>query len=1031
MWFRTSKARVTSMTELGSSTANKTRETVEMWRYYRGYTVKNTRISNLKYAAAPLALGLALISTPSFAQDAAAEEETGEEIVVTGSLISNPNLEASAPVNVVSEKEIELQQANVAEELLRELPGAVPSIGSAVNNGNGGASFVNLRSLGSNRNLVLIDGVRLVPAELAGRFDLNNIPLALVQRVDVLTGGASTTYGADAVAGVVNFITRQDFAGLDLNVSNQITEQGDGHVFRADLTLGANFDDGRGNAVLSLGYQQSDPVYQGGRDFSRFGIASASGAGGGSGTSVPSRFSLPGVGTRQVDASGTAFLPTAAFQNFNFNPYNVYQTPFERFNMYGAARYEVSDAVEVYTRGLYSKNTVDTIIAPSGAFGIPVSIPLNNPYLTTALRNSFCSANGISAAACTAAANPALTPGQAGYLAVTSNLSRRAVEVGPRISNYTTDIFDYRVGAKGSLTDTIDWDVFGSYGESSNIQTIKGYTLNSRVRESLLANNVNSCFAGTNAACVPINWFGPAGSITPAGVDFIQENSTVATKVSMAQVRGVLNGDFGLNMPWSEEAVGFAVGGEYRKYTASQESDTLAQGGDLGGAGGAAPNIDGGFNVYEAFGELIVPIVQDKPFFYDLTLEGGARYSKYSVDAPTSPSFDTFTWKVGGSWSPIEQLKIRGNYARAVRAPNISELFSPVNTGLTNLADDPCARFDDNGNTIRPVQTGEIRAICLAQGATAANVDFIAQPTAGQAASTGGGNLNIKPEKSTSWTVGAVLQPMTGLSLSIDYFNIEVTGAISTPTPDDAISACFGPSNGAAVPVYSPAAGASTTEACRIIRRDPLDGDLAGDPSTTPGLFLSLSNLGTLKTSGVDFTANYNRDLGFAGLDFNFVLTWTDESKFRAAPGGTFRECIGYYSANCMPPQPEWQFSARTTLNFDGVDVSLLWRHLDKMAYEPGQGTLFVGTLPASAGPIAGREVDFNQIDARDYFDLTTRFPVSENFTLTLGVQNLLDSEPPLVGGEAGSTTFNSGNTFPSSYDALGRRYVASARIRF
>ncbi|OYY68923.1 MAG: TonB-dependent receptor [Sphingomonadales bacterium 28-55-16] len=993
--------------------------------------MKNTRISNLKYAAAPLALGLALISTPSFAQDAAAEEETGSEIVVTGSLISNPNLEASAPVNVVSEKEMELQQANVAEELLRELPGAVPSVGSAVNNGNGGASFVNLRNLGSNRNLVLIDGVRLVPANLSGVFDLNNIPLALVQRVDVLTGGASTTYGADAVAGVVNFITRQDFAGLDLSVSNQITEKGDGNTFRADLTLGANFDDGRGNAVLSLGYQQADPVYQGDRDFGRFGIASASGAGGGSGTAVPSRFTLPGVGTRQVDSAGTAFLPTSAYQNFNFNPYNLYQTPFERFNMYGAARYEVSDAVEIYTRGLFSKNTVDTIIAPSGAFAVPVDIPLNNPYLTTALRNSFCSANSISAADCALAANSALTPGQAGYRTVTSSLSRRAVEVGPRISSYTTDIFDYRVGAKGSLTDTVDWDVFGSYGQSTNTQTIKNYVLKSRVKESLLANNVNSCFSGTSASCVPINWFGPAGSITPAAVDFLVENSTVSTKVSMAQVHGVVNGDFGLKAPWSEEPVGFAVGGEFRKYTASQESDTLAQGGDLGGSGGAAPNISGGFNVYEAFGELIVPVVQDKPFFYDLTLEGGARYSKYSVDAPNAPSFDTFTWKAGGSWSPIEQLKIRGSYARAVRAPNISELFSPVNTGLTNLADDPCARYDDTGTAIRSAPTGEIRAICLAQGAKASNVDFIAQPTAGQANSTGGGNLGLKPEKSTSWTIGAVIQPITGLSLSVDYFNIEITGAVSSPTPDDAISACFGASNGAAVPVYSPAAGASTTEACRIIRRDPLAGGLAGDPSTTAGLFLSSSNLGTLKTSGVDFTAGYNRDLGFAGLDLNVVLTWNNESKFRPGPSSDFRECIGFYSANCMPPQPEWQLNARSTLNFDGIDVSLLWRHMDKLSYEPGQGTLFSGTLPASAGPIAGKQVNFNKIDARDYFDLTTRFPVNENFTVTLGVQNLLNSEPPLVGGEAGSTSFNSGNTFPSSYDALGRRYVASARIRF
>ncbi len=1010
--------------------------------------VKKARLSNLKSTAAPLVIGLAMISNPVFAQDAEDEATADQaEIVVTGSLISNPNLEASAPVNVVSEKEMELQQANVAEELLRELPGAVPSIGSAVNNGNGGASFVNLRNLGSNRNLVLIDGVRLVPAELNGRFDLNNIPLALIQRVDVLTGGATTTYGADAVAGVVNFITKSDFAGLDATVSEQITEQGDGNVFRADLTLGANFDDGRGNAVLSIGYQEADAVYQGARPYSLFGIASATGAGGGSGTAVPSRFSgvnptagdhiVTGCGeagqptcvttlqgTRQVNGAGVAFNPTAAFTAFNFNPYNVYQTPFERYNIYGAARYEVSDAVEVYTRGVFSKNTVETIIAPSGSFALEVQLPLNNPFLTPELRNGFCqfdtnSGPGytarFSAAECAAAAT-ATGPTDPNYREVTTVLSRRAVEVGPRISSYKTNFFDYRLGLRGALTPTIDWDLFGSYGESENLQVIQGYTLNSRVRQSVLE--------GT------IDWFGPAGSIDDAGVDFLNENSTVATNVSMAQVRGVINGDFGLTAPWASDAISFAVGGEYRNYHASQASDSLAQSGDLGGSGGAAPNIDGGYKVYEAFGEVILPLVQDKAFFHDLTLEASIRYSNYTVDAPGSPKFDTTTWKVGGSWSPIEQLKIRGNYARAVRAPNISELFSPVNTNLTNLLDDPCANLDDNGVPIpgRAVPSGELRAICLAQGASAGVIGSISQPTAGQANFTGGGNINLAPEKSTSWSVGAVIQPVRGLSLSVDYWNIKVTGAISSPTPDDAITACFGENP------QSPAAGASTTNACTIIRRNALTGSLSGDYATTGGLFLSLSNLGMLKTSGVDFSAGYNTDLGFAGLDLNFVLTWVNESMFNAntsSPTSVNRDCVGFYSANCMPPQPKWQWSSRATLNFDGIDVSLLWRHLDKLRYEPGLGTLFSGNLPASAGPVAGQQVNFNRIKAYDYFDLTTRFAVSENLTLTFAVQNLLDKAPPIVGGEAGNTTFNSGNTFPSTYDALGRRFVATGRIRF
>ncbi|MFN3452825.1 MAG: TonB-dependent receptor plug domain-containing protein, partial [Sphingorhabdus sp.] len=615
--------------------------------------MKNTRISNLKYAAAPLALGLALISTPSFAQDAAAEEEPGSEIVVTGSLIQNPNLVQSTPVNATTAEEIDLLQSNVAEEVLRELPGVVPSIGSAVNNGNGGASFVDLRGLGSTRNIVLLDGNRIAPSGLAGRVDLNNIPLALVERADALTGAAVTTYGADAITGVVNFITRKDFAGLEVAAATQLTEKGDGHTVRLDATIGANFDDGRGNAVLSIGYQQADPIYQGDRDFSRVQISSYTGGAAGSGTSVPSRFSgtrplvagtntpstdaaVANGGVRQINAAGQA-VPT--FQTFNFNPYNVFQTPFKRFNIFAQGNYEVSDAVEVYTRGMFSKNTVDTIIAPSGSFGGTVTINLNNPYLPATLRNQFCAFNvgaagtyqaRISQADCNAAATATGRTDPA-YREVTATLARRTTEVGPRISNYQTTIFDYRIGARGGITDSIDWDISGAYGESENLQTIKNYTLQSRFREASLANNRTSCQSG-NSACVPVNIFGEAGSITPAMAAFLSADSSTVVRTTLAQVRGTVSGDAGFASPFATEQVGFAIGGEYRKYGATQSSDLLAQTpGELGGAGGAAPNIDGGYDVYEAFGEIIVPLVEDKPLFHSLTAEAGVRYSSYTV----------------------------------------------------------------------------------------------------------------------------------------------------------------------------------------------------------------------------------------------------------------------------------------------------------------------------------------------------------------------------------------------------------------
>jgi iron complex outermembrane recepter protein len=1013
--------------------------------------------------ASTVLIGASVFSTAAFAQEAAqtADAAPADEgtIVVTGSLITNPNLERSTPVNVTTSEEVELRQTNVAEQLLREIPGVVPSIGSAVNNGNGGASFVDLRGLGSFRNIVLLDGTRIAPSGLVGRVDLNNIPLALIERTEVLTGGASTTYGADAVSGVVNFITKQNFSGLEIQASEQITERGDGNIFRVDATIGANFDDGRGNAVFSIGYQEADPVYQGARAFSRFNFSAFGGAVSGSGTTVPSRFSVPGLGTRAINPDTGALQ--SAFNPYNFNPFNIFQTPFERFNMFGQANYEVTDGIEIYTRGLFSKNTVKTIIAPSGAFGISVQVPVSNPFLPAGARATFCANNDfnptltgiqtLTPAECTAAA-AALSPADPAYREFTTVLSRRTPEVGPRVSDFRTQIFDYKLGVRGGITDSINFDVFGAYGESENIQTIQGYTLNSRFRQGLRATNVNTCLDTSNG-CVPVNVFGPEGSITPAMVDFLNVNSTVITQTSLAQARATISGDFGVALPFAEDAVSFAIGGEYRQYTARVEADTLGQSGDLGGAGGATPTTEGGFDVYEAFGELIAPLVQDRPFFHSLTLEAGIRYSHYTVDAPNTPKFNTTTWKVGGSWEPIPSVKFRGNYSRAVRAPNISELFSPQNTGLTSLSSDPCASLNDTNQVVRPAPTGTLRDVCLAQGAPAFTIGNIPEPTAGQANATAGGNLGLSPEKSNSWTVGVVLQPefLPGFSLSVDYYNIKLTGAITTPTTDDAINACFGRPTGQSptgAPLYTPAAGAAASTACTIIRRNPNTGGLAGDPADTKGLFLALSNLGKIQTDGIDVTMNYNTDLGFAKLALSFAGNWTHENRFRANAANTdpiespFRQCVGYISTNCGSLQPEFSWVQRTTLTIDNVDLSLLWRHLSSFQQEPlftqAVGAVYNGPLPSNNSPLPGapqrgafgnRNLGF--IEAYDYFDLAARIGVGDNLTLTVTVANLFDKAPPITGQDIGTTSFNSGNTFPSTYDALGRTFRIGARLRF
>jgi len=982
----------------------------------------NTKFASLKAGVAPVVLGFALVASPAFAQQQSADEDAAkDEIVVTGTLISNPNLQRSAPVNVTTADAIELKQNNVAEEVLREIPGIVPSIGSAVNNGNGGNSFVNLRGLGSNRNVVLLDGRRVVPADLAGRFDLNNIPLALVERVDVLTGGSSTTYGADAISGVVNFVTKRDFTGFEASFSEQITEKGDGNTMRADVTTGASFDDGRGNVVLGLGYQEADPVYQGDRKIGLNTIDSFSGGNSGSGTTFPTRLVLSVLGSRQITSSPTGDVLGAYTQPYNYNPLNIFQTPFKRYNIYSQGRYEIADGIEFYSRALFSKNQVNTIIAPSGSFGIAVQVPVSNPFLTKAIRDTLCAYQDsdpltsgrqvLTQAQCDAAA-VAVSPSDPNYKELTVTLSRRAVEAGPRISQYQNTVFDYVAGFRGGITDHINYDVSGGYGQAEQVQTIKGYLLNSRIRQAVRATSKTVCLDTSNG-CVPANFFTSGADLSPAAVAFMQQSSTVQTKTTLAQAKALISGDLGLTLPTAGDAISFAFGGEYRKYTAQQASDALAKSGDLAGAGGAAPDINGGYHVYEAIGEVVAPLVQDKPFIQDLTLEAGVRYSSYGVDAPSSPKYKTTTYKAGGSWTPFDGLKIRGNYAHAVRAPNISELFSPQNTGLTNLTNDPCASINDKGVRIRTAPTGVLRDVCLAQGAQAFNIDTIQQPTAAQANATSGGNLNLKPETSNSFTIGAVIQPQSlrGFSVTVDYYNIKVSGAVSSPSSGDAIDACFAAGN---LSVTNPA--------CLIIRRNPQTGGLDGEPSSTKGIFVASSNLGRLKTDGIDLTVNYRRDLGFADLSMALNGNWTHTSTFQATPSSIVRECVGQFNADCGSLQPKLQWSLRTTLGFEKVDVSLLWRHLDK----------FTGPSDAYKGTLSGwGTVDFTKIPSYDYFDLTSRVKITDNLTLTMTVQNLLNKKPPLVGATVGSTAFNSGNTYPSTYDTLGRRYAAALKVSF
>lgn len=997
---------------------------------------RGARSKYLSSAATALAL-VALGAGSASAQDADADvdELDLEEIVVTGSLIKNPNLTRSAPVAVVSTDEMDYQQSGVAEELLREIPGMVPSIGAQVNNGNGGFSFVNLRGIGSNRNVVLLDGKRLSPSELQGRTDLNIIPLAIVDRVDVLTGGASTTYGADAVGGVTNFITRKNFTGFEANVAYGTTEKGDGDTKRYEMTVGADLDDGRGNAVLSIGYQKADEVLQGDRDFSKDTLFYWDGTAGGSG--------LGPFNTRigNVNPTGTdnGNLPlggvqddrtfSGAFTPFNYAPYNSFQTPFERYNIYASANYQITDNIEAYTRAIFSKQTVTTLIAPSGAFGDNVVISLNHPNMSDAQRNAFCAFDTdpdvgsyvplYSQAECDAA-GAAVDDADPNYREVSTALRRRNVEGGPRISDFKATYFDYMAGLRGDLNESISWDVYGSYGQGEQNQVQQGYWMKSRFRNALRA-GPNGCFDDLANGCVPADYFGPTGSITEEMNAYLQGGeSTIAITFEMGQVVGNLSGEMDFAMPWASDNINFAVGGEWRTYSSTRQSDLLSQADDLGGAGGAAPNIFGGFDVYEGVAEVLIPLVQDAEFAKELTFEAGLRYSNYTVDDVTSPKYDSTTWKLGMSWTPVDDVTIRGTFSRAVRAPNVLELFRPQNTVLTNLQVDPCASVNDAGVNSGFVPTGDLRAVCIAQGAPAGAIGFIPQPAAGQANGTVGGNLTLQPEKSDSWTLGVILQPtaIPGLTITADYYNIKVEEAITTPNPGDVIAACFdNPS--------------TSNVACAEIGRSPIDGGLSGDNSVVSGLNLFTSNTGVITTDGIDFSVSYGMALSDS-MDWNSRVSgnWTNSSKFQAVEGVSLnRECVGLYSANCASIQPEFSFNWRNTVSFDAFDVSLNWRFISGNEYENAGDP----TDPVFSGVPEGLDSEHNFVETDPYhlFDLSVRYRIMENVTLTGTVSNLLDKNPPLTGSFIGSTGFNSGNTYPSTFDPLGRRFSIAAKVTF
>jgi outer membrane receptor protein involved in Fe transport len=942
-----------------------------------------------------------------------------EEVVVTGSRIKSMNLTQSSPVASVDAATIELRQVNVVEEFLREIPGVVPAVGGNVNNGNGGSTFVNLRGLGSNRNITLMNGTRVVPADLDGRTNLDIIPVALIERVDVLTGGAGSAYGADAIAGVINFRTKTDFEGLDFRVQQGDTFEGGGKSNRYDITVGGNFAEDRGNAVVSVGYTDRQPVLQGQRHYSVENISSTTGNAGGSSTSVPTRFvfpgadpaalanAVPGLGVGdtflQSTADGSALGPFTT--PFNFNPLNLFQVPLEQYRIFGAANYKVTENVEWFSEALFSQSSNITNLAPSGSFGFSAVTPLSNPFIPPAVLGQICTAYSIDAGTC-AAAGAATDPTDPAYLEQNINYARRFVELGPRTNERKTSVWQFKTGARGKLTDDLSWEVFYATGQSNLTFQQGGNGTRGRLTQSVRATNTATCL-DASGGCVPIDLWGPVGSITPEVGAFLDVGNGGSTFTELNQVQAFVDGELPFSLPTTDAQISGVFGYESREYTGGLTNDLLTQTpGEVLGNGQAQPNRFGTYDVTELFFEANVPIFQGAALAEELTAQLGYRSSDYSTTGTEE------TYKVGGTWSPIESVQFRGNFQRVTRAPNISELFNPEATGLDNFSTDPCAGAAPNGNA-------DLLAVCLGQGAPANTIGGILVDPAGQVNVTEGGNLNLGPEDAETWTLGVIFQPAAfpGLELTVDYYNISIENAIANPTPGDVFAACFGA--GFEAGDLDLSAGSAASAACTSIRRNPETGNLFGNVATTAGLPLVLTNQATLETSGVDLTANYVFDLGSIGsLSYNGTMNYTAESLFQASPGSLNRECTGFYSANCASIQPEYSANQRFTLQTKvldrDVDVSMLWRYISAVEAEP---LVASGFLP-----------QFTTMDAAHYIDLTVRGDVTEEFQVTFGIMNVADREPDFVGSNIGSTSFNSGNVYPSTYDTLGRRYSLALR---
>ncbi len=987
-----------------------------------------------------ISCGLIMASTPAFAQDNADEDI----VITTGTRLNvNPNLTAAQPVLSIDAGEIASRGVVNIEDLTNTLPQISAAQTADQSNGASGTAQLDLRGLGAQRTLTLIDGRRLPYGDSSSiAVNLDLVPSNLVERIDVLTGGASAVYGSDAVSGVVNFILKDDFEGVEVDVqygfaqssnnfdlveevliANQQPVPGsvtDGEEITGSITFGANLDGGRGNVTGFASYQNRNEII--GADRVGSACTLGSGATNGFGCVGSSNFrrfnNIADFGAtdifQQEDGTFTPFQGGPA-ETFNFGASNFFQRPAERWQLYTKATYDLTDNVELFADFGYTQNISDAQIAPSASFGFfQRTLNCDNPLLQDPLFNGQSFAEGV--LLCTPEQiSTGLNPDGSRALISGITATHRNVEGGSRNSRLENSAFRIVGGSRGELVGLGQYEVFAQYSETKDQDTsTNDFQIDNLAQAIDVVTDANGnpvCFDQSNG-CVPYNIFqrGPNGEslVSQEALDFIQGVGITTGSTSQTVVGGNIQtdlSDFGFSSPLAPDTgVGFLVGVEYREDTLDASPDQISQRADGGftGVGGPTLPVAGELDVYEVFAELELPLVTGKPFVEELVFNAQYRYSDYDVAGNNvSNSFDTDTYGLSLTWVPTNDLSFRGQFQRAVRAPNVVELFTGQSTGLPELSE---SGTDANGNTIfDPCSTSTpvaSAAACANTGVTAAQFGQVPDIAAGQTQGLFGGNPNLTPESSDTFTVGAVFTPnfLPGLSASVDYFDITV---------DDAIVAGIGAQN-----ILDNCLETGESVFCDLITRDG-----AGSLNASgPGVGFSLTNLNAaeIQTSGLDLQLNYVHDFGgFGDISTRYASTILFSSDFTPFLGAPTDECEGKFVGNCGQPTAEYRHSAVVgwATPLEGLNLDVTWRHF--------------GSVENDGNPDSTNE---GSLDAANYFDLSGSYEFFDGITARAGVNNIFEDQFP-ISISSGPAINGNNNTFPGIYDT-GRFFFFGLNVK-